>query len=250
MGLAIVAAILIGLTLGLLGSGGAIIALPSFVYILEFSEKQAVVASLVVVAVISLLNSIQRICQRSLQVKATLWFLIPGVGGSYLGAFLGSLAEPRIQMLVFVILMLTAAFKLLLNPEAKSCGSQFATHWVLLTGIFVGIATGFVGVGGGFLIVPALILILKFDVKQAISSSVFVILFQALSAIIGYKLNSPELFDSIDWAAVSIVAVIGTVGSFAGGYLGKKLDTGLTTKLFGSFLIMISLAISISQFVA
>lgn len=244
--LTIVAAIVIGLTLGIFGSGGAIIALPSFMYVLQFTEKQAVIASLAVVAIISFVNTLLKVYAKQIDVKATISFLVPGLLGSYLGAFIGAGVDARYQMYAFVVLMVIAAVKMLRNSQFDCGASREPARFgiVVFVGLAVGLATGFVGVGGGFLIVPALMVFLKFTAAKAISSSVFVILFQTITALIGYRLNSSAVFVSLDWQAVLLVATVGTLGSVFGVKLSKNLNEALLTKTFAVFLLLMSVMVS------
>ena len=167
--LALLGALAIGLSLGLLGSGGSILTVPVLAYLFGQDEKQAIAGSLLVVALVALTGAIAQVRRQRVDWTAVAWFGLPGVASASLGTFAGTLVGAGTQMLVFAATMLAASVMLLRGPGPSADaapGSTAARSTATLArlvagGTAVGLLTGFVGVGGGFLIVPALVLILR-----------------------------------------------------------------------------------------
>ena len=169
--LALLLASLIGLALGLLGSGGSIITLPVLVYVAGIPVTQAVAMSLVVVGGTSAVGSFLRFRQGEFAVRAAILFTISGIPGAIFGAKLTHFVQPKTLMLLFGCLMLIVGPALLRKrAEAIAHGTSIHTLRCLAAGASVGVLTGFLGVGGGFLILPALILFAGLEMKTAIGT--------------------------------------------------------------------------------
>ena len=158
--LALLGALVIGLSLGLFGSGGSILTVPVLLYLLHMPPQLAIASSLLIVAGISLFGSVRNGLQRLISWRHVMWFGIPGMAGTYGGAWLGTLVDTRWQLLVFSLLMLAAALMMWRSKSTETMQAKaFKPAKIVLDGLVVGVITGFVGVGGGFLIVPALVLL-------------------------------------------------------------------------------------------
>ncbi len=244
--LTVISAIVIGLSLGVFGSGGAILTLPTLIYLLGYDEKSAVIGSLFVVAIISFFTAIPQWFKSGVSKSHLFYFAFPGLVGSYAGAYLGSSVEPEIQIIVFVTLMFVAAVKML-TMDVNKQGVPVHNLILIVIGLLVGLVTGFIGVGGGFLIVPALVLLSNLSINKAVSTSVVIIFLQSTMGLISYHEHSMELFSQIQWSMLIVIGVIGIVGSYIGLWLQQFINQKLLTKLFGCFLILIASFILIDK---
>ncbi len=241
--LIILSALAIGLSLGIFGSGGAILTLPTLIYLLGYSEKHAIIGSLFIVAIVSLFSAVPQVLKNGLSKAHLLYFALPGLFGSYVGAFLGANASPKLQMMVFVALMILAAIKMLsikTETETQTQTEQCRTGLVLIMGALVGVVTGFIGVGGGFLIVPALVLLSKLSINKAISTSVTIIFLQSSVGLLSYYQHSEQVFNQIQWPILLAIAAIGVLGSLLGVWLKQFINQTWLTRLFGWFLVLMA----------
>lgn len=244
--LTIISAVIIGLSLGVFGSGGAILTLPTLIYLLGYEEKSAVIGSLFVVALISLFTAIPQWFKTGVSKVHLLYFAVPGLFGSYAGAYLGSHVEPIVQMGVFVSLMFVASVKMLTMKDNLT-GNAVNNNILIIIGAAVGAVTGFIGVGGGFLIVPALVLLSNLSINKAVATSVVIIFLQSTIGLISYHQHSADLFSQIQWPMLALIGAIGVAGSYFGLWLQKFINQALLTKLFGYFLILMASIILIDK---
>lgn len=232
-------ALIIGISLGLLGSGGSILTVPILIYLVDQPEKVAIAESLGIVASISLFGMIPYAYRKEIDWKSVLWFGVPGMIGTYGGASISEFISGNTQLIIFGVVMLLAAFLMVKdNPKFKKEKGYSAPRYVLIAeGLVVGVITGLVGVGGGFLIIPALVLFGGLKMRIAIGTSLTII--SAKSFIGFYKyldvLRTEKL--NIDWELLAIFTVIGIVGSLVGGRLSKVVPQKMLKKGFGVFLI-------------
>lgn len=237
---AILGAVLIGLSLGIFGSGGSILTVPVLMYLMDMPASMAIASSLLIVGGISLFGSIGNIRQKKVSWPHVLLFGVPGMVGTYGGAWLGTLVDSVIQLSVFVALMSLAAVMMWRGNQAVQQAVQINKVKVLLDGLSVGVITGFVGVGGGFLIVPALVLLGGVPMAMAIGTSLLII---ALKSFVGFAkyyqvLSAQQL--SFDWLVIGIMIVGGVVGSFIGIWIGDKLPKDKLQKSFAVFLLVMA----------
>nr|WP_211225216.1 sulfite exporter TauE/SafE family protein [Photobacterium halotolerans] len=181
-------AIAVGLSLGMLGSGGAILTLPILAYGLGQTEKQAIASALIIVGIISSITSFNGIRQRLVNWSLVMLFGFPGMAGTYLGAWFASYLDGAIQMTVFAVVMLAAAWRMFQPVGLTSSHAQTQSYWLTgLQGLLVGVLTGFVGVGGGFLIVPALVLLSGLTMQTAVATSLVIIVMNSLIGFLTYQ---------------------------------------------------------------
>ena len=153
-------AIAIGISLGLLGSGGSIITVPVLVYLIGQDEKVAIAGSLFVVGNIALAGSLQYIRAKLIDWRNVVVFGVPGMSGTYLGAVIAAYVPGIIQLALFALVILLASYMMLRPVELTDAPHEPREAWKIAgDGLLVGVITGLVGVGGGFLIVPALVLL-------------------------------------------------------------------------------------------
>ena len=233
---ALLLASLIGLSLGLLGSGGSIITLPVMVYIAGIPVSQAVGMSLVVVGGTSAVGSFLRFRQGEFAGRAAILFTVSGMIGAFYGAQLTHLVESKTLMLLFSGLMLIVGTALLrkraVKAEPKSC------HLVqcLTVGALVGIMTGFLGVGGGFLILPALVLFAGLEMKTAIGTSLAIISLNSAAGVVGQL-----RYVSLNWMQTLNFLAVAVLGMFGGQLLAKRLSSQSLQRGFAWAIIVLGL---------
>lgn len=237
---AILGAVLIGISLGIFGSGGSILTVPVLMYLLHMPATMAIASSLLIVAGISLFGSIPNIIKKTVSWPHVLLFGLPGMAGTYGGAWLGTLVDSVIQLTVFVLLMFVAAVMMWRGNKAQPSQAKVNVVKVALDGLVVGVITGFVGVGGGFLIVPALVLLGGVPMAMAIGTSLLII---ALKSLVGFAkyyevLTAQHL--SFDWQVIAIMIAGGVAGSFLGGWIGHRLPKDKLQKAFSVFLVVMA----------
>lgn len=249
--LAWLGALAIGLALGLLGSGGSILTVPVLVYLVGQEEKTAIAGSLFVVGIIALAGGLQFAWRRAVDWRSVWLFGLPGMAGTYLGALLGGLVSGTLQLAVFAGVMLLAA-GLMFRPPARTGEAEEepppaprpGRFWkVPLEGLVVGVLTGFVGVGGGFLIVPALVLLGGLPMRLAIGTSLIIIALKSGTGFLKYLDVLHDLGYSLDWQVLGVITAVGIAGSFAGRVLGKRLSQERLRRLFAVFLVVIAVLI-------
>ncbi|USH03799.1 sulfite exporter TauE/SafE family protein [Grimontia kaedaensis] len=241
-------ALFIGFSLAILGSGGAIITIPVLVYSVEMSEKEAIMSSLIIVGILSLLSSFKNPLTKNINIHLLLAFGIPSVLGAFLGANTAAIAPVTAQLIVLSFSMYIAGAKLLFftqTPKTRET-SNFISP-LIVAGSFVGFLTGFVGVGGGFLIVPALILAAGLRFDEALSTSLILITLNAIFGLTGYVTSSPEQFVALRWADITQVTLLGAIGVLFGDKLRTHFPQAYMSRMFGALLIIISTVFVFNQ---
>lgn len=244
---AIFGAVLIGISLGVFGSGGSILTVPVLMYLLDMPATMAIASSLFIVAGISLFGSIPNIRNKRVSWPHVVLFGIPGMVGTYGGAWLGTLVDSVVQLSVFVILMIVAAVMMWRGNQTPLVQGKINSGKVALDGIVVGVITGFVGVGGGFLIVPALVLLGGVPMAMAVGTSLLII---ALKSLVGFAkyyqvLTAQQL--SFDWLVIAIMIAGGVAGSFLGAWIGDLLPKEKLQKTFSVFLVIMASVVLIQS---
>ena len=236
--LAILGAVIIGLSLGLFGSGGSILTVPVLMYLVEMPADVSIASSLLIVAGISLFGSISYIRRKTVSWKHFWVFGIPGMIGTYGGAWLGTIVDSRWQLLVFSLLMIAAAV-LMWRSKPKPVEQQPQMNYakVTLEGLIVGVITGFVGVGGGFLIVPALVLLAGLSMPVAIGTSLLIIVIKSIAGFFKYYAVMAAQDVQFDWFIIGLMIAGGVLGSVFGSKLGRSLPKEKLQKGFAVFLV-------------
>ena len=235
-------ALLIGLALGLLGGGGAILTNPVLHYVMGYNVKQVVPMTLVVVGITSAVGALAHWRSGTLNLRVALWFGPAAIVGALLGAELGLRTSARLQLTVFAIVLLAAALSMLFGGRiVKFAERPHARHRlaeILLIGGLVGALTGFAGVGGGFLYVPALVVLGGLPMKQAVGTSLALILLSCAAALLRYH-GSQEL----DWPAVALFTAIALVGVAVGSRLARQVSQTMLRQIFAFFLLVMGVVI-------
>ena len=244
----IVAGLITGMLLGIFGSGGSIITMPALLYLLGAEPKAAIAMSLGIVAVTATITAIQHWRHGNVNLRITAIFGLFGVIGTYFGALLGVVTPVVIQLGVFALVMYAAAWKMLKSPpQRKSVGAAAVTDCadancddleyghIAVHGIAVGILTGIVGVGGGFLIVPALVLLSGLSMKKAVGTSLSIVALKSFAGFAGYAGAV-----AIDYSMMATFTAIAVVGSVVGSQLGHRIPADLLKRGFGVFLVLVA----------
>jgi uncharacterized membrane protein YfcA len=231
---------LIGLSLGLLGGGGSILTVPIFVYVLGFGAKEAISMSLAVVGATSLLGAVGHWRAGNVNLRVAAIFGVVAMAGTYLGARIATFFSGTAQLALFAAVMLVAAFFMFRPPRLEPPrveGAPDEKHMPLLLivaeGIAVGILTGLVGVGGGFLIVPALVLLGRVPMKVAVGTSLLVIAMKSAAGFVGYLGQV-----SVDWSFMALFTAVAGVGIVVGTYLVRYVPQHALQRAFALFLVV------------
>jgi uncharacterized membrane protein YfcA len=251
---ALLGAIAIGLSLGIMGSGGSILTVPVLIYVLGHADKPAIAESLAIVGGIALIGAVPGALARRIHWRTVVLFGVPATAGTYVGAW-GSLWIPgTVQLLIFAAVMLVAAWLMVRGSStaARQSGSPSAAPLphagervalVMAEGFGVGVLTGLVGVGGGFLIVPALVLLGGLGMHQAVATSLVIIVLKSGAGFWKYLGVLDELDLHVDWNTIWLFIVVGGVGAVVGARLGGRINQAKLKRAFGVFLIVMGVLI-------
>lgn len=240
-------AIAMGISLGLLGGGGSVLALPVLVYVMGVPTKSAIAMTLIIVGSISFLGSITR--RSSINFRMAGIFGIATMVGAYGGARLAVLVSSSVQMILFGIAMLMAAGFMIYRAGRSPANSNYIKPlckycwlWLPTEGLGVGLLTGLVGVGGGFAIVPALVLLANIPMEQAIATSMLIIGFNSLAGLAGY-IGAVTL----DWDLIISFTFLAGIGTVIGSYLGQFVSSSRLQKSFGYFLMALGVLVIVQN---
>ena len=237
-------AILVGLSLGLLGGGGSILTVPIFVYASGFDPKQAIAMSLAVVGATSLFGAISHWRVGNVNLRVAAIFGSVAMVGTYLGARLADFFSGAAQLVLFAIVILVAAiFMFRRKPAAPDASThagaaELRLGTVVPVGLGVGVLTGLVGIGGGFMIVPALVLLGKVPMKEAVGTSLLVIAMNAATGFYGY-LGQVD----VAWGAMIQFTAAAVAGILSGAFLARLVSPHALQRTFAVFLVAIGLFI-------
>jgi hypothetical protein len=242
----ILGALAIGLSLGMLGSGGSILTVPVLTYLVGQPEKLAIAGSLVIVGGISLIGALPYAFRREVDWRSVVWFGLPGMLGAWLGAAAAQALSGVVQLLIFAAIMLLAAWRMIAGaragaaPEQGQPGPARSAPRMVRTGIAVGLVTGVVGVGGGFLIVPSLVLLVGLTMRRAVATSLVVISTNAFTGFVKHAAALKSLHLALDWHVVATFIVLGGTGTVVGNALGARLPQQRLRQAFGVLLVLMS----------
>lgn len=235
-------AFVIGLSLGLLGAGGSILTVPVLVYLVGQPEKIAIAGSLGIVGGISLAGSLPYAFRGLVDWRNVFFFGVPGMVGTYLGAYIASFLSGVVQLIFFALVMGLAAQKMLGNQKINDQPHKPKAFWkIAIDGLVVGVITGLVGVGGGFLVIPALVLLGGLPMHLAIGTSLVIIAMKSFSGFYRYVGDLKVLGMSLDWTVIGVFTVVGILGSLVGGYAGRRIPQAKLRRGFGYFLIVMAI---------
>lgn len=256
------ASALIGVSLGLIGGGGSILTVPVLVYLFGVDPVLATAYSLFIVGATSLVGAFPKYKDGLVNVKTAVIFGAPAILAVYATrAWLvpmipnpvfavGELvvSKAMLMMALFAVLMVFASYSMIKSnkndakPEETAGPQQFNYPMILAEGAIVGVLTGLVGAGGGFLIIPALVLFSKLPMKQAVGTSLLII---AAKSLIGFTGDMSQY--SMDWSLLGIVTALAVVGIFIGNRLSRNVDGEKLKKAFGWFVLVMGIYILVKE---
>ena len=255
-----IASLLIGVSLGLIGGGGSILTVPVLVYLFGLQPLVATSYSLFVVGSTSLIGAINNLKKGLVNVKAALLFgsasiatvfitrkfFVPIIPKSIITVRGIDITESLAVMSLFAFLMLLASVSMIRNKkiekEQTECKDCFHFPKLLGYGIGIGLVTGLLGAGGGFLLIPALVFLLKLPMKKAIGTSLMII---ALNSLIGFTGDLGHF--TVDWLLLLKITAIAMTGILIGGAIGKKLYGDKLKKGFGWFVLTMGIYILLKE---
>ena len=256
-----VLAVIVGISLGLIGSGGSILTVPILVYVIGVNPVLATAYSLFIVGSTALVGGVQSAVQKRVDFKTVLIFGIPSIAAVYATRMwlvpfipnelftIGSLVITKsiALMLLFAVVMILASVSMIRPAKNKEPDENaprvYNYPMILLEGAVVGLLTGLVGAGGGFLIIPALVLLARMPMKLAVGTSLFIIAAKSLIGFIG-DLQGSEI---IDWKLLGIFTAFSVAGIFIGILLSKKIPGQKLKKGFGWFVLIMGIYIIVKE---
>lgn len=250
-----ISALAIGVVLGLIGGGGSILTVPVLVYLLSISPVTATAYSLFIVGASSLIGAGNYIKKKLVDFRTATVFAIPAFIAVYSTRkyLLPAIPEHIVRignlevtkgigiMLFFAVIMVVASISMIKDSSKKEQSEAKVDYnypLIIIEGVVVGVLTGIVGAGGGFLIVPALVLLAKLPMKKAVATSLLII---AVKSLIGFLGDVQNL--EIDWIFLLIFTGLAILGIFLGGYLNKFMDGKKLKKGFGWFVLVMGIYI-------
>lgn len=258
----LILAIAVGISLGLIGSGGSILTVPILVYVMGINPVLATAYSLFIVGSTALVGGVQSALQKKVDFKTVLIFGVPSILAVYLTrAYLlpylpevwfsiGSLVITKSVglMLIFAVVMLAASFSMIRTKKGAVEESEiqqmtYNYPMIFIEGSVVGVLTGLVGAGGGFLIIPALVLLAKMPMKLAVGTSLFIIAAKSLLGFLGDVQSTPNM----DWSLILMFTLMAVLGIFMGLFLSKKIDGKKLKTAFGWFVLVMGIYIFIKE---
>ena len=243
--LTVALAAVVGVTLGLLGGGGSILMVPLLVYVAGMEAKAAIAASLVVVGVTAAGSVVGHARAGRVRWRTGLIFGAAGMVGALAGGFIGGHLPGPLLMVAFASMMVATAVAMLRGREdvdPSKAPAELPVGRVLLDGVVVGLVTGLVGAGGGFLVVPALALLGGLPMGVAVGTSLLVIAMKSFAGLTGYLAAV-----SIDWAVVGAVTVAAVAGSLIGARMVDRIPADALRTAFGWFVLAMGAFVLVQQ---
>jgi uncharacterized protein len=232
-------AALVGLSLGLMGGGGSILTVPIFVYVLHYDAKLAIAMSLPVVGVTSLVGAVSQWKSGNVNLKSAVAFGVLTMGGAFAGARLARLLSGATQLVILGVVMLAAAVTMFRSARSSGDAQKVDTSRAMPVSLLVpvalavGVLTGVIGIGGGFLVVPALVLLAHVPMKQAIGTSLLVIAMNSASGFAGYLGHV-----TVPWTFMLGFTAVAVCGVLAGTWLARFVSQAALKQSFAVFLVV------------
>lgn len=232
-------AALVGLSLGLLGGGGSILTVPILVYALGFEAKTAIAMSLPIVGATSLAGALGHWRAGNVRPRTALLFGLAAMAGAFLGARLAVFLSGALQLAILAVVMLAAAvsmFRGRIGERPAGAGTAPALAPLLAIALGVGVLTGVVGIGGGFLVVPALVLLARVPMQQAVGTSLLVIAMNSAAGAAGYVGQV-----AVPWGFMAAFTAVAILGGLAGTALVRFVPQAGLKRAFALFLVGVGL---------
>lgn len=245
--IALALAALVGVSLGLLGGGGSILTVPILTYVLGMEPREAIAASLFIVGATSAVSMIGHARAGRVRWKTGALFGIAGMIGAFAGGILGGFIPGAVLMILFAAMMIITATAMIRGRKDRGTSTHESDHQrpilrILIDGLLVGAATGLVGAGGGFLIVPALNLLGGLPMAIAVGTSLLVIAMKSFAGLGGYLFSV-----QLNWPIVLAFTATAIAGSFAGAALAGRIPERALRKGFGVFVLVMGAFVLIQE---
>lgn len=257
---AILGALAVGLSLGIFGSGGSILTVPVLIYLLHHEDKVAIAESLGIVGAIALIGCLPYAKAKLVDWRVAVVFGVPGMAGTYLGAWAAAFVAGYVQLVVFAGVMLLAARQMWKRSTGPVSGppedgtarittpkQSRSAMKIIADGLGVGVLTGFVGVGGGFLIVPALVILSGLSMRRAVATSLVIIALKSAAGFWKYLSVLDSMGSAVNWQTIGLFGAVGIVGSFAGKALSGRLNQNALQRGFAVFLVVMACFIVVKE---
>lgn len=253
--------LIVGITLGLMGSGGSILTVPNLVYLMDIKPSLATTYSLFLVGSTALIGSIKNIQNKTIDYSLLITFGLPStlamiVTRKYILSaipeyidfpILGAISKDSALMVLFAVLMILAAFTMIKSKrESKQVDTNVSKNTSLILvfqGLSIGLLSGLLGAGGGFLMIPGFVLLAKVPMKAAVSSSLLLV---ALNSLIGFG-SDYALWPSLDWKMLIIMLLLSIIGIIIGGKLLQQINAEKLKKGFGYFILLMGIFVLFYQ---
>jgi uncharacterized protein len=263
--------LLIGLVIGGLGGGGGVLTVPALVFLLGQSAQDATTGSVIIVGTAAVVGVLTRIRCRAIDWRTALGFGAVGIPAAYLGTALNQRVEQPVLLLVFAAITLVAAVAMLLNrdghgadgaalceattggggtavlarPQLRRSSLLVTAAKIVSCGVVAGFLTGFLGVGGGFLVVPALVIVLRMPMSTAIGTSLLIIVLNAVSSVAS-RIEVMHL----DWPVIVPFTAVAVIGTLIGKRVGDRFSGSTLTRAFAVMLALVGLAVGAQSLLA
>jgi uncharacterized membrane protein YfcA len=254
-------AILIGISLGMVGSGGSILTVPVLVYLMDVNPLLATTSSLFIVGTTSLAGGLRAYSRKQVDFRAitefgfpsifsifiTRHYLLPALPDTIIRVGNTSISKEIFLMLVFAVLMLIASITMILSKEQTTeeiprTTRKHAVFPLILLGLLIGCITGLLGAGGGFLIIPTLVLFLKIPMKRAVGTSLLLI---AINSLFGFLFSLKQFH--FNWTLLLCFTALAIIGIFIGSKLAAKIPGSLLKRGFGWFILIMGIYIILKE---
>jgi uncharacterized membrane protein YfcA len=248
--LEILGGLVVGASLGLLGAGGAILSIPIFALVLGHSQGVAVVESLAVTGAVALVAGVRAAAAGRVDFRRAAALALPALAGAWIGGPVGRMLGELVQALLFASIAVVAAWRMLAPPPApKDPESAPSARKVVfpaaIAGLSIGVLTSVIGVGGGFLLVPVLVLLLRVPMQRAVGTSLVVITTTTAVAIASKAVHLPDDFARASWQSVAIVAGCGIAGSLVGARYAARVPEKALRKVFAGVLVVVAIGVAV-----
>ncbi len=220
---ALISGLISGVALGLTGGGGSVFGVPLLVYLVGLDVHLAIGTSLIAVGISALVSSLHHIKKGHVIYRVALLMSITGIPGVYAGSYLNRMVGGGMLILLFSILMIFIGINMLRTAHARDAKEHHTDPWrILLLGATVGLLSGFLGIGGGFLIVPALLWGANLKMHEAVGTSLLIIFINGMAGMVSYELQGRP----VDY----YITLLFVAGGLVGGLLGARIGTSLSSK--------------------
>ena len=238
--LTVVLAVVVGVSLGLMGGGGSILSVPLLTYVAGLDVKEAIASSLLVVAVSSMVGVVTHMRAGRVRWRVALPFGAAAMAGAFCGGLLAGVIPETVLLVTFAVIMIASGIAMLRDRKTTSGDEapQVQVAKVAVIGGVGGALSGLVGAGGGFLLGPALVLLAGLPMPAAVGTSLVVIAMQSLAGVAGHLTGV-----QIDWSLTAMVTAAAVVGGLIGGRLTGRVDPEALRKLFGWFVLLMAAVI-------